>query len=62
MTLRSSLPLVGATLAIIIVQAMSTYLIIRKEHQIAWQIMESFKVCTAHPAAPASLPSSSTNP
>jgi hypothetical protein len=62
MTLKSSLPLVGATLAIIVVQAMSTYLIIRKEHQIAWQIMESFKICNAHPAAPASAPSVTGNP
>jgi hypothetical protein len=62
MTLKSSLPLVGATLAIIVVQAMSTYLIIRKEHQIAWQIMYAFKDCAAHPAAPASPPSSSGNP
>jgi hypothetical protein len=62
MTLRSSLPLVGATLAIIVVQAMSTYLIIRKDHQIAWQIMESFKACNAHPAVPASPSSSNGKP
>jgi len=51
MTLRNSLPLLGATLAIIAVQPMSTYLIIRKEHQIAWGIMESFKACKAPAAA-----------